>query len=152
MSKTRTPPPPSLSPWQQEQAGTLIRSVRERLLAEDPDIAADPDLWRDTLDGESEAIDLIRSMIRASIDADLLAEAARQRQAEIGGRAERAERRKLAFRGAALALMDLAGIGRLPEPDFLARIQAGQPHLGELDLDALPPTTWTSRSPSPAAP
>ncbi len=24
--------------------------------------------------------------------------------------------------------MDLAGIARLPEPDFLARIQAGQPH------------------------
>jgi hypothetical protein len=34
---------PTLSPWQQEQAATLIRSVRERLLAEDPDIAADPD-------------------------------------------------------------------------------------------------------------
>ena len=52
---------------------TLIRSVRERLLAEDPDIAADPDLWRDTFDGESDAIDLIRNLIRASIDADPLA-------------------------------------------------------------------------------
>lgn len=38
------------------------------------------------------------------------------------GRAERAERRKLAFRAAAFALMDLAGISKLPEPDFLARI------------------------------
>ena len=84
MSKSHIPaPPPSLSPWQQEQAATLIRSVRERLLAEDPDIAADPDLWRDTLDGESDAIDLIRNLIRASIDADLLAEATRKRQAEI---------------------------------------------------------------------
>jgi hypothetical protein len=46
------------------------------------------------------------------------------------GRAERAECRKLAFRAAAFALMDLAGIVRLPEPDFLARIQAGQPQLG----------------------
>ena len=35
--------------------------------------------------------------------------------------------------------MDLAGIARLPEPDFIARIQAGQQHLGQLDLDALPP-------------
>jgi hypothetical protein len=64
---------PSLSPYQQEQAVTLIRSVRERLLADDPDIAADPDLWRDTLDGESDAIDLIRNLIRASIDADITA-------------------------------------------------------------------------------
>ena len=78
-------------------------------------------------------------LIRASIDADLLAEATRKRQAEIAARADRAERRKQAFRAAAFALMDLAGIARLPEPDFCARIQPGQPHLAELDLDALPP-------------
>jgi hypothetical protein len=35
--------------------------------------------------------------------------------------------------------MDLAGIARLPEPDFTARIQAGQQSLGQIDLDALPP-------------
>ncbi len=139
MSKSHISATPlSLSPWQQEQAATLIRSVRERFLAEDPDIAADPDLWRDTLDGESDAIDLIRNLLRASIDADLLAEATRKRQAEIAARAERAERRKQAFRAAAFAMMDLAGIARLPEPDFLARIQTGQPQLGELNLDALP--------------
>jgi hypothetical protein len=119
MSKTHIPPPPpSLAPWQQEQAATLIRSVRERLLAEDPDIAADPNLWRDMLDGESDAIDLIRNLVRASIDADILAEATRKRQAEI---ASRAERRKLAFRAAAMGLMELAGLTRLPEPDFTAR-------------------------------
>jgi Siphovirus Gp157 len=140
MSKPHIPPPaPTLAPWQQQQAATLIRSVRERLLAEDPDIAADPDLWRDTLDGESDAIDLIRNLIRASIEADLLAEATRKRQAEIAARAARAERRKQAFRAAAFALMDLAGIARLPEPDFVARIQPGQPQLAELDVDALPP-------------
>lgn len=127
----RHPPPPALSPYQQAQAATLIRSVRARLLAEDPD------LWLNTLDGESDAVDLIRNLVRASIDADLLAEAARKRQAEIAGRAERAERRKQALRAAAFALMDLAGITRLPEPDFLARIQAGQPHLGDLDADTV---------------
>jgi hypothetical protein len=45
--------PPSLTPSQQEQAATLIKSVRARLLAEDPDLAADPDLWRDTLDARA---------------------------------------------------------------------------------------------------
>ena len=82
---------------------------------------------------------MIRNLIRASIDADLLAEATRKRQAEIAARADRAERRKQAFRAAAFALMDLAGIARLPEPDFVARIQTGQPQLAELDVDALPP-------------
>ncbi len=139
MSNSRILPAPlSLSPWQQEQAATMIRTFRERLLAEDTDIADDPELWRDTLDGETNAVDLIRNLIRASIDADLLAEAARKRQAEIGARAERAERRKLAFRATAMGLMDLAGVTRLPEPDFVARIQAGQQYLGQLDLEALP--------------
>ena len=78
-------------------------------------------------------------LIRASIDADLLAEATRKRQAEIAARAERTERRKQAFRAAALNLMDLAGIAKLPEADFTARVQAGQQSLGPVDLDALPP-------------
>ncbi len=38
-----------------------------------------------------------------------------------------------------MGLMDLAGVRRLPEPDFTARLQAGQPHLGEIDADALHP-------------
>ncbi len=125
------PPLPTLTPYQQEQAAPLIKSVRARLLADDPDIAADPELWRDLLDGESDALELIRALIRASIDADLLAEAARKRQAEIAGRADRAERRKQACRAAAFALMDLAGVAKLPQPDFLARIQAGPPQLAE---------------------
>jgi hypothetical protein len=74
-----------------------------------------------------------------SVIAQKLAEATRKRQAEIAARADRTERRKQAFRAAAFALMDLAGIARLPEPDFVARIQPGQPQLADLDLDALPP-------------
>ena len=139
MSKHTLPPSPSLAPHQRAQAAALISAVRTRLLAEDPDLADDPELWRDMLDGQSDAVDLIRALIRASIDADLLAEATHTRQAEIAARAERAEHRKQAFRAAALALMDLAGLTRLPEPDFLARIQAGSTRLGALDADALPP-------------
>jgi hypothetical protein len=87
MTKPRTPPPSlSLSPWQQEQAATMIRAFRERLLAEDSDIAEDQDLWRDTLDGETYAVDLIRTLIRASIDADVLAErsASARRRSALG--------------------------------------------------------------------
>src|SRR5271169_3536297 len=125
MTKSRTPPPspPTLAPHQQAQAAALIVSLKQRLLEECPDLDEDPKLWLDTLDGQSDAIDTIRHLIRASIDADVLAEAIRQRQAEIAARAERAERRKQAFRTAALNLMELAGISKLPEPDFTARVQ-----------------------------
>jgi hypothetical protein len=38
-----------------------------------------------------------------------------------------------------MGLMELVGLTRLPEPDFTARVQAGQPHLGQIDADALHP-------------
>lgn len=140
MSKTRTlPSPPSLAPALQAQAAALIVTLKQRLLAECPDLEEDPKLWLDTLDGQTDAVDTIRNLIRASIDADVLAEATRQRQAEIAARAERAERRRQAFRNAAVTLMQLASIDRLPEPDFNARVQAGQQSLGPIDIDALPP-------------
>jgi uncharacterized Ntn-hydrolase superfamily protein len=140
MNKPRSlPPPPSLAPAQQAQAAALIVTLKRRLLEECPDLEEDPKLWLDTLDGQTDAVDTIRHLIRASIDADVLAEATRQRQAEIAARAERAERRKQAFRAAAMGLMDLAGIARLSERDFVARIQAGQTSLSQIDLDALPP-------------
>lgn len=140
MNKPRSlPSPPSLAPAQQAQAAALIVSLKQRLLAECPDLEEDPKLWLDTLDGQTDAVDTIRSLIRASIDADVLAEATRKREAEIAARAERAERRKQAFRAAAVTLMGLAGIAKLPEPDFTARVQAGQTSLGQIDLDALPP-------------
>lgn len=140
MAKLRTqPPPPSLAPAQRAQAAALIVTLKQRLLAECPDLEEDPKLWLDTLDGQTDAVDLIRNLIRASIDADVLGEATRKREAEIAARAERAERRKQAFRTAATELMNLAGLTRLPEPDFNARVQPGQTSLGQVDLDVLPP-------------
>ena len=111
---------------------------RQNLLAEDPDIAVDPQLWLDTLDGESNAIDIIREFINAAIDAEMLADAASQRKAEIAARADRAERRKQALRTAALNLMQVAGVDKVPDPAFSARVQKGQQHLNDLDLAALP--------------
>ncbi len=94
------PLPPALTPPQQGQAAAYIATARARLLADDPE------LLPDILDGESDAI---RGLIRASTDAELFAESARTRQAELAAGAECAERRRLAFWSAALALMEIAG-------------------------------------------
>jgi hypothetical protein len=57
-------PPPSLSPLQQAQAANLLVALKYRLIEECPDLLDDPKAWLDTLDGESDAIDTIRSLIR----------------------------------------------------------------------------------------
>src|SRR4051794_17683117 len=125
MSARKSPAYPVLSGYQQEQALAMIDAIRARLLAEDPDIAHDETLRRDMIDGETDAIDILRSFVRASIDADKMAEAAKNRAQEVAQRAARFARRKDAFRAAAFALMDVAGIRSVPEPDFLARVQDG---------------------------
>lgn len=139
MSARKPPAYPVLSPYQQEQAIAMVDSIRERLLAEDPDIANDPELLRDMIDGETDAIDILRSFLRASIDADKMAEAAKNRASEIAQRAARFAKRKDAFRAAAFALMDVAGIRSVPEADFLARVQDGKSRIADsLDVNKLP--------------
>ena len=150
MNKHIPPPTFSLSPHQRAQAAGVLTTLRRRLLEQCPDLMDDPRAWLDTLDGETDAIDVIRNLIRASIDADVLAEATRKRQAEIAARAERVEHRKQAFRDAAVALMDAGGITKLPEPDFTARVQAGQNRSDPSISTPYPPSLSTPRSSSPA--
>jgi hypothetical protein len=139
-SNLQTQPP---SPWQQQRVLEAIRTVRERLLAMDPTIADDPELMRDMIDGESEAIDraraLIGSLVRASEDASMLEEAGKQRRKDLDLRIERQACRKKLCRDQAIYMMEISGLPSLQEADFLARVQEALPQLAEnIDIDRLP--------------
>jgi hypothetical protein len=118
----------------------MIGAFKARMASEDPSVFGDEELWRDSLEGETDAIDVIRRFVRASIYYDHMGEAAEKMAASIRSRAQRFEKRKQEFRSAAFALMDLAEVSTLPEPDFLARIQQGKRGLNRasLNVDALP--------------
>lgn len=134
-----------LSPAQHERIAKALAETRAQLLADDPTIKSDPVLLRDLLDGESDAVDGIRGLIRASITCDDYAEQARaaaklyrERAADLAARAERFDARKARLREVAYDLMKGAEIESFSEPDFSAWFQdlprqlAGDPDVAKL--------------------
>lgn len=126
------------SAYQLEQAMAVLLSARERLLTEEPDLADDDKLFQDMLDGETDALDVLRRVIRASIEAKALAQAAQARIDEIRERKERFMRRSDALRGMAFAAMDALGLRKMEEGDFTASLRPGQPAVVITDETRLP--------------
>ena len=115
------------SPWQLEQAMSVLLSVRRRLLDDDPDIGNDERLFAGMLEGESgDAMDVIDNVIRASIEAASRAQAAKDIADHAAERAARYKRRAEALRGAAFAALSALDLRRLERPDFTATIGNGQ--------------------------
>lgn len=127
------------SPFRLEQAMSVLMSVRSRLLEDDPDLADDERLMADMLEGETgDAMEVLHRMVRASMHAKSMAEAAKQRAADIAARAERYARRDAALRGGVFAAMDALGLRKLEAEDFTAGISAGTPSVVIADETALP--------------
>jgi len=118
---------------------SALLAVRQRLLQDDPDLADDEQLFSDMLEGEGgDAMEVLHRVLRASIAAKDMAEAADSRAIEIAARRDRYRRRAEALRGAAFAALDALGIKKLELPDLTASVRAGQPVVVITDEAALP--------------
>jgi hypothetical protein len=90
------------------------------------------------LDSETDAIDLLRRVVRASLDADAQADAADARIKDLTSRRDRFRARKEAARGLAFAMLDALGLPRLDDPEFTISVGKPRPKVIVTDLDALP--------------
>jgi hypothetical protein len=130
---------PPLSAHQVREAMAILSHVRQSLLSADPDIAEDEKLFLDMLDGEGgDAVDVLRAAMRASLEAEAVADG-------IAGRADKLEERKARFRrraeglkSAVVQAMQSIGLPRLEDPEFTLRIQPGQRTARIIDEDLLP--------------
>lgn len=128
-----------ISPYKLEQAMSALLSARQRLLAEDPDIAADERLFSDMLEGEAgDAMEMLDRVLRASVHARDMSDAAQARAEEITARYNRYKRRAEALRGVAFAVMDALDLRRRELPDLTASIAAGRPSVMVTDEASLP--------------
>lgn len=135
------------TPYQIEQAMSVAAHVKARLVADDPEAAEDHRLLADTIDGETGALDIVRALIRHSIEAQSLADAAKERAAELKARRERFERRVEAARATVLAMLEaLDWREKIEEPDFTASISKGRPSVRITDETALPDTVVRIKS------
>lgn len=120
---TKAVPTAPPSPFKMQQAMTILAGLRDTLLAIDPTIADDPRLFADMLEGEGgDAVAVIERVIRASIDADCMAEAAKLRKQDIAERQTRYERRCAALRKVAFDVLEALGLPRLEREDFTASV------------------------------
>jgi hypothetical protein len=123
----------------------LWRRTREALLRDYPDI--DPETLADTLEGQTEALDVARQLIRSSredeAEANGLAEyiaALQARRARLTARAEKRE-------AAALSLLTEIGEKTLRDPAFTASLVPTPGKVVFTDTSILPPWAW--RTPEP---
>lgn len=112
--------------------------LRASLLAEFPELAEDVHALADTLDGLSDATDVVASLIRGAQEDSAFAAALgsiiddnRTRKSRIEARAERR-------REAALKLMTAMEVKKVERPDFTVHLAAGRPSVVIADPDAVP--------------
>lgn len=141
------------SAWQIEQAMSALMSGRAALIASDQDLAADEAAMSDALRSETDDVfALLHRMLRASVAARSMADAAEEMAANITARRDRYKRRADALRSTVFAAMDALGIPKIELPDLTASIARGKPATIITDEAALPDEYWrTTRAVNKAA-
>jgi Siphovirus Gp157 len=106
------------------------------LSANDP--ALDHDSLLLALDSETPVMDVLRAVIRASIEAASFAEAIAARQNDLAERKNRYLKRKEGARQLAVRMMEALDMSSLSEPDFGVSLRPGNPEAKIADVALLP--------------
>jgi hypothetical protein len=119
--KREAPP----SPYQIQQALAAAKTVIDSLVASDLTLAEDTALLADVLDGETDVYDIVRRLVRVSIEADSFGEAVEQRIADLNVRKQRFKARYEASRAAVVGMLSALGQKRVDDPEFTATLGLG---------------------------
>ena len=108
------------SPWQVAKMFHEFREARAALLELDPTLADDLKLQLDYLEGQTDAFEALDTLVEASVDARMLAKAAREQAQAMAARAARFERREEIIRGWVLTGMQMLGQDKIERPGYTA--------------------------------
>ncbi len=125
------------TPWQVNRMLADLRAAIATLEA--LDLIDDATLMFDTIEGQTNAFEVIDAVVAAAIEAEALAEATRAQAARLAERAARFERRNTVLRGIVLAALQTIGQRRLERPGYTVSTRQNQPEL-LIDETALQPT------------
>ncbi|MEZ5844038.1 MAG: siphovirus Gp157 family protein [Hyphomicrobiaceae bacterium] len=135
---------PTLAPETITAAITQHIRAREDLISAYPDL--DDDTLQDTLEGLTDATDIIGAVIRSSLEDAALLEALSTRLSDMKARRDRLEDRMRTKREIARKAMTAAGIHKLTHPDFTASLRTGAASL-EVENPALVPAAYLKPQP-----
>ena len=128
-----------------EFAAITYRAIRDRMLAEDPQI--DEQTLADTVEGLTDLHEILTAVIRAALTDEALATGLKGRIADMQTRLERLEDRAIKRRRIAKQVMVDLDLKKLAAPDFTASIRPGLPALMVIDEAAVPSIYWEPRAP-----
>jgi hypothetical protein len=125
-------------------------SAAMSLIASLGDDAEDEILKMDVLQGETDALEIVRKLIRVALEAEAMVEAVEARTADLNVRAARFAAQAERARNTVRDMLEALEIRRLVEPDFTVSLKASPPKVLVLEPDKLPDEFWriqTTRSP-----
>jgi hypothetical protein len=117
-------------------------------------LGPDPEdeLVLDSLEGETDVLDVVRRIIRSALEMESMAEAAKAREADLATRRARFEANAERARETVKQMLDALGVNRLQSEDFTVSLKLGPPKVIVTDPDALPAEfVRTVRSPDKTA-
>ncbi len=120
--------------------------AREELISAYPDL--DDDTLRDTLEGLTDATDIIGAVIRSSLEDAALLDALSTRLSDMKARRDRLEERMRSKRDVARRAMTAAGIDKITHPDFTVSLRSGQATLDIIDASQVPPAYLKPQPPT----
>jgi hypothetical protein len=126
-------------------AATVYRSIRDRILGEDPQI--DDQTLTDTVEGLTDLHEVLTAIIRAALADQALASGLEGRIGEMQARRDRLQDRAAKRRQIAKDVMIELDLKKLTAPDFTASIRPGTPALMVIDEAAVPSIYWEPREP-----
>lgn len=132
---------------------SVLSSVAARLVAEDETMADDAAALTAALENNTtDCFEVLHRLVRAADESAKMADATKERLADLSARAARFTRRKDTMRAAILAALDALGLPKLETPEFTVTLRAGVRQAVVTDEIALPDEYWrVQRSPDLSA-
>lgn len=115
-----------------------IRSTVEWLRAHYPDLEGDERAWLDTLAGETSIEEAAAKLIDRALECKSMTAAIKQRADDLSARKKRLEEQEKSLRGAALILLQEAGVKKLELPEATLSVRDLPPRLIVTDESKLP--------------
>ena len=114
----------------------------QSLMREFPEIAEDPDLRLDTLEGETELFEVLAVVLSDIRQAAAMVMATEMRISDLKARRDRYEAQERGWRKFAKELMDTANLRKVMLPEATLSIRNGQPSVRITDEKVLPENYW----------
>jgi hypothetical protein len=128
-----------------EFSAISYRAIRDRLLAEDPQL--DEHTLADTVEGLTDLHEIVAAIVRSALSDEAMATGLKSRVAEMQERLARLQDRASKRRQIAKDVMVDLDLKKITAPDFTVSIRPGLPALLVLDEAAVPSVYWQTGAP-----